>query len=94
MRELAPAGDLTENKTYDFEFLNVEKQYESYNGINVRLRYVAVRNRVWRSGVAREVRMESRSYGRKVPNIISITTNRMGILGFGVVGSIGGVEWR
>eukprot|EP00026_Physarum_polycephalum_P012155 Phypoly_transcript_12433.p1 GENE.Phypoly_transcript_12433~~Phypoly_transcript_12433.p1 ORF type:complete len:335 (+),score=48.09 Phypoly_transcript_12433:44-1048(+) len=39
VRELSPAGELTENKTYDFEFLNVEKQYESYNGINVRLRY-------------------------------------------------------
>lgn len=40
VRELAPTGELTENKNYDFEFLNVEKQYESYNGINVRLRYV------------------------------------------------------
>src|SRR5205085_12028310 len=25
--------------TFDFEFKNVEKQYESYNGINVKLRY-------------------------------------------------------
>jgi hypothetical protein len=39
VKELAPAGELTENKTYPFEFMNVEKQYESYNGINVRLRY-------------------------------------------------------
>jgi len=39
VRELAPLGDLTESKRFDFEFLNVEKQYESYNGINVRLRY-------------------------------------------------------
>lgn len=39
VRELSPTGELTESKTYDFEFLNVEKQYESYNGINVRLRY-------------------------------------------------------
>ena len=28
-----------QDKEYDFEFLNVEKQYESYNGVNVRLRY-------------------------------------------------------
>eukprot|EP01112_Ceratiomyxa_fruticulosa_P018386 TRINITY_DN586_c0_g1_i1.p1 TRINITY_DN586_c0_g1~~TRINITY_DN586_c0_g1_i1.p1 ORF type:complete len:330 (-),score=70.26 TRINITY_DN586_c0_g1_i1:252-1241(-) len=39
VRELAPAGELTESKVFSFEFLNVEKQYESYNGINVRLRY-------------------------------------------------------
>jgi len=39
VRELAPPGDLTDNKVFEFEFLNVEKQYESYNGINVRLRY-------------------------------------------------------
>lgn len=39
VRELAPAGDLTESKVFQFEFPNVEKQYESYNGINVRLRY-------------------------------------------------------
>jgi len=39
VRELSPVGDLTESKKFDFEFLNVEKQYESYNGINVRLRY-------------------------------------------------------
>jgi len=39
VRELAPTGELVESKTFDFEFLNVEKQYESYNGINVRLRY-------------------------------------------------------
>ncbi|GAM19192.1 hypothetical protein SAMD00019534_023670, partial [Acytostelium subglobosum LB1] len=39
VRELAPAGELVENKTFQFDFLNVEKQYESYNGTNVRLRY-------------------------------------------------------
>jgi len=39
VKELVVPGDLTENKTFPFEFLNVEKQYESYNGINVRLRY-------------------------------------------------------
>jgi len=39
VRELSPLGELTESKVFSFEFLNVEKQYESYNGINVRLRY-------------------------------------------------------
>eukprot|EP01114_Cavostelium_apophysatum_P001728 TRINITY_DN11507_c0_g2_i1.p1 TRINITY_DN11507_c0_g2~~TRINITY_DN11507_c0_g2_i1.p1 ORF type:complete len:333 (-),score=75.57 TRINITY_DN11507_c0_g2_i1:49-1047(-) len=38
--ELAPAGVLTEGKTFPFEFLNVEKQNESYNGKNVKLRYL------------------------------------------------------
>lgn len=27
-------------QTYDFLFKNVEKQHESYQGINVKLRYV------------------------------------------------------
>lgn len=28
-------------QTFDFNFKNVEKQFESYQGINVKLRYVA-----------------------------------------------------
>ncbi|GAM18770.1 hypothetical protein SAMD00019534_019450 [Acytostelium subglobosum LB1] len=40
VRELAPAGELVENKTFTFDFMNVEKQYESYNGTNARLRYM------------------------------------------------------
>eukprot|EP01038_Epipyxis_sp_PR26KG_P006696 gene6696-9185_t len=38
VRELEAAGTLTHNKTYQFEF-STEKPYESYGGINVRLRY-------------------------------------------------------
>ncbi|KAJ3394801.1 Vacuolar protein sorting-associated protein 26B [Lobulomyces angularis] len=38
-QELAAPGELRQNATYDFEFKNVEKQYESYFGINVKLRY-------------------------------------------------------
>jgi len=38
-RELAPAGELSADATFDFEFRDVEKKEESYNGINVRLRY-------------------------------------------------------
>lgn len=37
--ELASGGELRGAQTFDFEFKNVEKQYESYNGINVKLRY-------------------------------------------------------
>jgi vacuolar protein sorting-associated protein 26 len=40
VRELEPAGELAGPRQYPFEFCNVEKQYESYDGINVRLRYV------------------------------------------------------
>ena len=29
-------------QTFDFTFKNVEKQYESYSGINVKLRYVTL----------------------------------------------------
>ena len=41
------AGDLTSNKTFDFLFENVEKQHETYNGINARLRSVAVCVHAW-----------------------------------------------
>merc|ERR1712194_694516 len=37
--ELAPPGVLKDSETFPFNFLNVEKAHESYNGINVRLRY-------------------------------------------------------
>lgn len=40
MQELATPGELRAAQTYDFEFKNVEKQYESYHGINVKLRCV------------------------------------------------------
>ncbi|KAI9102470.1 vacuolar protein sorting-associated protein 26-domain-containing protein [Phlyctochytrium arcticum] len=38
-QELAAPGELRSSITYDFEFKNVEKLYESYFGINVKLRY-------------------------------------------------------
>lgn len=37
-QELAVPGELRNNATFDFEFKNIEKQYESYHGINVKLR--------------------------------------------------------
>lgn len=39
VRDLEPPGTLTDNMTYDFQFNRVEKQFESYNGIVVRVRY-------------------------------------------------------
>lgn len=40
MQELATPGEMRSAQTFDFEFKNVEKQYESYHGINVKLRCV------------------------------------------------------
>lgn len=40
MRELAPSGDLSTSKTYPFDFRNVEMQYDSYRGQQVRCRCV------------------------------------------------------
>lgn len=37
-KELAAAGEITGVNEFPFEFSKVEKQYESYHGINVRLR--------------------------------------------------------
>ena len=39
VRDLEPPGSLTDNMTYEFAFNRVEKQFETYNGINVRVRY-------------------------------------------------------
>ena len=38
VRELDVPGEIYEKKTYPFEFSTVEMPYESYNGVNVRLR--------------------------------------------------------
>lgn len=39
VQELASPAELSSTAMYNFEFKNVEKQYESYQGINVKLRY-------------------------------------------------------
>jgi vacuolar protein sorting-associated protein 26 len=39
VQELAAPGELQHPQTFEFNFKNVEKQYESYHGINVKLRY-------------------------------------------------------
>ncbi|CAK5263990.1 unnamed protein product [Mycena citricolor] len=38
-QELAAPGEMRQAQTFDFNFKNVEKQFESYHGINVKLRY-------------------------------------------------------
>ncbi|CAN6467077.1 unnamed protein product [Victoria cruziana] len=40
VRELDVPGEIYEKKAYPFEFSTVEMPYESYNGVNVRLRYI------------------------------------------------------
>jgi len=39
VKELEPAGELKESKSYPFEFANVDKSQESYNGVNISLNY-------------------------------------------------------
>ena len=43
VKELARPGEMLKGVEYPFEFLNVEKPYEIYTGVNVKLRYI--RNR-------------------------------------------------
>jgi len=45
-QELAAPGEMRQAQTYEFNFKNVEKQYESYQGINVKLRRVRSNSRV------------------------------------------------
>ena len=42
-QELAAPGEMRQAQTFDFNFKNVEKQFESYQGINVKLRFVTFR---------------------------------------------------
>jgi len=41
-QELAAPGEMRQAQTFEFNFKNVEKQFESYQGINVKLRYATV----------------------------------------------------
>lgn len=43
VQELAAPGEMRSAQTFDFEFKGVEKQYESYHGINVKLRCARLR---------------------------------------------------
>ncbi len=47
-------GEILERKTYPFEFSTVEMQYESYNGVNVRLRFISVSNPFYATDEATE----------------------------------------
>lgn len=80
VRELAPQGELVENKTYNFEFLNVEKQYESYNGINVRLRYFLrfTISRSFSSNITKEQDIWVHNY-QKLPEINNSIKMEVGI---------------
>ena len=39
-KELTVPGELKHTVSFDFEFKNVEKQYECYMGVNAKLRYM------------------------------------------------------
>ena len=41
VKELARPGEMTHSMSFNFEFVNVEKHYESYTGANVKLRLVS-----------------------------------------------------
>lgn len=57
MKDLEPPGTIFESKQWKFRFGSVDKQCETYHGINVRLRYfvrlLVVRN--YSSNVTKEV---------------------------------------
>ena len=39
-REIEPSGQIHEDKNFSFAFNRIEKQFETYHGIGVRLRYI------------------------------------------------------
>jgi len=66
VRELLPSGSLIESKSFPFEFLNVEKPFESYNGINARLRYFlkVTISRSWVPNITKELDLWVHSYAQ------------------------------
>ncbi|KAI8593310.1 Vacuolar protein sorting-associated protein 26B-like protein [Geranomyces variabilis] len=78
-QELAAPGELRSSVTYDFEFKNVEKQFESYFGINVKLRYfvrVTVARRI--SDITKEKDVFVHSY-RMPPEVNNSIKMEVGI---------------
>lgn len=67
--ELAAPLQITHPETYPFEFRNVEKQYESYRGKNVRLRYYVrvVVSRKNKSEITREKELWVYQYSTPQP---------------------------
>jgi len=57
-QELAAPGEMRQAQTFDFEFKKVEKQYESYQGMNVKLRYF-IRVTISRKPYEREIWVHS-----------------------------------
>ncbi|BGP32751.1 Vacuolar protein sorting-associated protein 26 [Rhodotorula toruloides] len=79
VQELANPGEMRTAQAFDFEFKNVEKQYESYHGINVKLRYfirVTVSRRM--ADVVREKEIWVHSY-RMPPDIVNSIKMEVGI---------------
>ncbi|KAF7366313.1 hypothetical protein MSAN_00887500 [Mycena sanguinolenta] len=61
-QELAAPGEMRSAQTFDFNFKNVEKQFESYQGINVKLRYfvrVSISRRLADAGKERDIWVHS-----------------------------------
>eukprot|EP00300_Choanocystis_sp_HF-7_P007461 c15306_g1_i1.p2 GENE.c15306_g1_i1~~c15306_g1_i1.p2 ORF type:complete len:308 (+),score=72.02 c15306_g1_i1:34-924(+) len=56
LQQLEAPGDFTATRIYDFDFSSVDKQFDSYNGINVRLRYFVriVIKRQYAANISRE----------------------------------------
>jgi len=79
-RELATAGEIVGDTTFDFNFENIEKVYESYNGMNVRLRYFLRTsiNRQYVPNIVKEQELWITSYGA-VPELNSPLKMEVGI---------------
>jgi len=58
LQELAAPGEMRNNQSFDFEFKNVEKQYESYHGINVKLRYLYPAKNCLTVGISSELQSQ------------------------------------
>jgi len=64
VKDLEPAGELKESKTYTFDFENVERTHESYNGINISLNYYlkVIINRNLSSNISNQLELWVRNF--------------------------------
>jgi hypothetical protein len=79
-RDLLPAGELTESKSFPFEFLDSERPHESYNGINISLNYY-VRLTIQRKmnmSITRNLELWQRNYSTS-PDAVSSIKMEVGI---------------
>jgi len=74
VKDLESPGELTQQKTYSFTFENVDRTYESYNGINISLNYY-LKVTIFRGSIAPNISKQMEFWVRNYQNPPEANTN-------------------